>query len=148
MILKLLFVAGLGILYFPSAVPSGMAMKLHPITAGLATLCGNETAVIIIFLIFLVGLPLQTWVMRKLEKQVSKMHVEKIGHIWEKYGIIGLGLLAPILTGAPLGALLGLLLGADAKKFFFWVTLGVIMWTIAATMLFGLGLAGLKAVTK
>jgi uncharacterized membrane protein len=139
MILKLLCVAGLGILYFPSAVPSGIAMKLHPITAGLATLCGNETAVIIIFL---VGLPLQAWVMRKLEKQVSKMYAGKIGHIWEKYGIIGLGLLAPILTGAPLGALLGLLLGADAKKFFFWVTLGVIMWTIAATMLFGLGLAG------
>ena len=145
MILKLLSVAGLGILYFPSAVPSGIAMKLHPITAGLATLCGNETAVIIIFL---VGQPLQEWLMGKLEKQVAKMRAGKIGQIWEKYGIIGLGLLAPILTGAPHGALLGLLLGADAKRFFLWVTLGVIIWTIAATALFGLGLAGLKALTK
>jgi uncharacterized membrane protein len=145
MILKLLWVAGLGILYFPSAVPSGMAMKLHPITAGLATFFGNEIAVIAIFL---VGQPLQEWVMQRLEKQFAKMRAGKIGQIWEKYGIIGLGLLAPIFTGAPHGALLGLLLGADVKRFFLWVTLGVIIWTIAATAIFGFGLVGLKAITR
>jgi hypothetical protein len=118
MILKLLSVAGLGILYFQSAVLLGMAMKLHPIIAGLATLCGNETAVIIIFL---VGQPMPEWVTQKLEKVVAKMHAGINGQIWEKYGIIGLGLLAPILAGAPHGALLRLL-GADTKRFFFLVT--------------------------
>jgi hypothetical protein len=113
MILKLLSVAGLGILYFQSAVPSDMAMKLHPIIAGLATLNVNETAVIIIFL---VGQPMPEWVTRKLEKQVAKMHAGKIGRIWKKYGIIGLGLLAPIPAGAPHGALLGLLLGAKCEE--------------------------------
>nr|WP_243687607.1 hypothetical protein [Methanobacterium formicicum] len=37
-------------------------------------------------------------------------------NLWNKYGIIGLGLLSPLIFGAPLGAAVGIALGAEKKK--------------------------------
>lgn len=50
--------------------------------------------------------------------------------IWEKYGIIGLGLLSPLLFGAPLGAAIGVGIGAPKNKLLIWMTIGIIIWTI------------------
>jgi len=42
--------------------------------------------------------------------QVEKKH-GRIYRIWERYGAAGMGLLSPLITGAPLGAALGIVLG-------------------------------------
>jgi hypothetical protein len=53
--------------------------------------------------------------------------------IWNKYGIIGLGLISPLLFGAPLGAALGIALGAEKKALFIWMSIGIIIWSIILT---------------
>ncbi|MGZ7109232.1 MAG: small multi-drug export protein, partial [Methanobacterium sp.] len=54
--------------------------------------------------------------------------------IWNKYGIIGLGLLSPLLFGAPLGAALGIVLGAERKALFMWMSIGIVLWSIFLTL--------------
>lgn len=57
----------------------------------------------------------------------------KIYDIWKKYGIIGLGLLSPLLLGAPLGAALGIGLGASKDKLLLWMSIGIIIWSVLLT---------------
>jgi len=59
--------------------------------------------------------------------------------------VAGLGLFIPVLTGVPLGTALGLGLGASAKRLIFWVSMGIILWTIILTVLGVLGVEGIKA---
>ena len=68
-----------------------------------------------------------------------------IYRIWHRYGVIGLGLLAPLLTGAPLGVALGLTLGAPSRRLLFWTSVGIVLWSAGLTLAAALGLAGIQA---
>jgi len=46
-----------------------------------------------------------------------------------KYGVIGLGLCAPIVTGVWVGTALGIALNIQPRKLFIWICVGVILWT-------------------
>jgi len=50
-----------------------------------------------------------------------------LSRVWNKYGVIGLGLLSPLLLGAPLGAALGSILGAQRWRLLFWMSLAIII---------------------
>jgi hypothetical protein len=67
-----------------------------------------------------------------------------IDRVWQRYGVIGLGLLAPLLTGAPLGIALGLTLGASSGRLLFWTSVGIVLWSTALTLAAALGLAGIR----
>ncbi len=58
--------------------------------------------------------------------------------------MIGLGLLAPLLIGAPIGAALGLALGVPASRVLFWISLGIVVWSTVLTLAGALGLAGIE----
>jgi hypothetical protein len=55
--------------------------------------------------------------------------------IWNNYGIIGLGLLSPLLFGAPIGAAIGVALGAPRNRLLLWMSVGIIIWTIILVFL-------------
>jgi len=50
-----------------------------------------------------------------------------------------------LLTGAPLGAALGILLGASAGRLLFLMGSGIVLWTVLLTLAGLLGLAGIDA---
>ena len=58
---------------------------------------------------------------------------------------MGLGLLAPLLVGAPLGTALGLLPGAPVRRLLLWVSVGIVLWSALLTDAGTLGLAGFEA---
>ncbi len=66
--------------------------------------------------------------------------------IWTRYGVAGLGLAAPLLVGAPLGTVLGLLLGAQPSRLLRWMVLGVVGWSALLTLAVVMGLAGLESI--
>ena len=75
---------------------------------------------------------------QKLILRGHKQKAEKettIKKIWNKYGVIGLGLLSPLLTGAPLGVALGLMLNAEKKKLMIFVILGIFIWSTVLTLI-------------
>lgn len=100
-----------------------------------ATLCG---ALLGIAVVVVAGDSLRTWL------------VDRFGHggaheggrlrqLWERYGVIGWGLIAPLLLGGPLAAAIGVALGAARGRLVFWLGLGAAVWTTVLVVAVALG---------
>jgi hypothetical protein len=59
--------------------------------------------------------------------------------MWKRWGIYGVALQAPILTGAPLGTLIALSLGAPAGRLLLWMSASVLLWGAILTGAVALG---------
>ena len=138
-LLKFITVTGLGVLELWVAIPAGTALKLHPLLNGMASALGP---IIGVLLIIFFGNHLRKWLLRK--KSKGKENKGRIYKVWEKYGIIGLGLLSPLLTGALLGGAIGISFGAPPKKLLLWMSIGIVIWTIVLTGISTLGFAGFQ----
>lgn len=88
-----------------AAIPAGLALQLHPGLVGLTAALGASAGVL---LVMLLGEPLRARLKRQRGEEPGKHG--RLRRIWERFGVVGLGLLAPLLVGAPLGAALGLAL--------------------------------------
>lgn len=142
LVIKLLTVLGLGALELWAAIPAGLALKLHPVAVGITAAIGAMLGVLAVVLL---GDRVRTWLVRRHGKQEEKGRNGLIYRIWDRYGVVGLGLLAPLLTGAPLGAALGITLGVPAGRLLFWMSLGTVLWSAGLTLAGTLGLAGIES---
>jgi uncharacterized membrane protein len=127
-----------------AGVPAGLALGLSPLAAGLATFVG---CVVSALFVILVGQTLRDWLVAKLKKDTAeaKGREKALYRIWDRYGVVGLGLLAPLVTGVPLGAAIGIVLGAEPRRLFFWLTIGTLIWVTGITVAAVLGIEGIKA---
>ncbi|MGZ7067301.1 MAG: small multi-drug export protein [Methanobacterium sp.] len=113
-----------------AGIPLGLALQLNPFLTGTVAALGAITAAFIVsFLGEGVREKFIKW--RYKDKDLKKGTFYKV---WNKYGIIGLGLLSPLLFGAPLGAALGIVLGAERKALFMWMSIGIVLWSIFLTL--------------
>ncbi|MCF6094779.1 small multi-drug export protein [Microaerobacter geothermalis] len=140
LVVKLLSLTAIGAIELWAAIPAGLAMKLNPVLVGLFSAVG---AVIGASVIVVLGDRVRNWLLQRRGKKDPEQR-GRIYRIWERYGAIGLGLLAPLITGAPLGAAIGISLGASPGRLMFWVIIGIIVWTILLTLAGTLGLEGIK----
>ena len=131
----------LAFFYFWPAMPSGLALGLDPlvviITTSLSYIAG-------VALVLLLGKPVQEWLSRRFNKTVSNPH-SLLRRAWNRFGIIGLGLLAPITVGAQIGAVIGLALNAPPRKLFLSMAVGAVLWSIALTLAVQFGLVGVRS---
>jgi len=111
------------------AIPIGIGFKLKPIIIIMATFLGATIGSIVVILL---GKGIQKLILRGHKQKTEKETTIK--KIWNKYGVIGLGLLSPLLTGAPLGIAIGLLFNAEKKKLLIFVVLGILLWSIVLTL--------------
>lgn len=141
-IAKLLTVLGLGALELWAAIPAGLALRLSAVATGITAAVGAILgALVVLFL----GERVRSRLMQHHNGRDEKRPHGHIYKIWHHYGVIGLGLLAPLLTGAPLGVALGLTLGAPPGRLFFCVSLGIVLWSTVLTLIAALGLVGIEA---
>lgn len=130
-------VIGTGLLELWAAIPLGFTLNLHPVTIGFLSALGSIlSAMIIIFF----GSSLRNWLIRRFRSKAGGRGGRMSG-IWDKYGIPGLGFLSPLLTGAPLGAAIGISFGAEPRKLFIWMTIGIVFWSFVLTTAAALGLS-------
>lgn len=135
---------GLAFFYFWSAIPAGLALGLSP---GVIITVTTLSYVAGVAIVLLPGERIRAWVMRRWgRKSADEQSNGRMQRIWEKYGIVGLGLLAPMTLGAQLGAILGITLNADPRRLFLWLSLGGLVWSVALTVLVSLGVLGAQAV--
>ena len=144
-LLKLLSVFVLAAIELWAAIPAGLALGLHPVLIGI-TVAGG--AILGTFVVVFFGERIRNWLVRRHAGKEGKKQPGLIHRIWQRYGTIGLGLLAPLVTGAPLGAALGLALGASTGRLMIWMSLGIILWTTILTTIGTLGLAGIEALGR
>lgn len=144
LVIKLLSVLGLGAIELWAAIPAGLALHFHPVVVGATAAAG---AVLGALVVTLLGERVRVWLVRRHDGKNKERQHGLIHRAWHRYGVAGLGLLAPLVTGAPLGVALGLALGAPAGRLLFWVSVGIVMWSIILTLIGALGLAGIEALS-
>ncbi len=119
-----------------AGIPLGLAFQLNPLLTGTVAALGSISAALIVsFLGEEAREKFIKW--RYKDRDLKKGNFYKI---WNKYGVIGLGLLSPLLFGALLGAALGIVFGAERKKLLIWMSIGIIIWSILLTAGVYLGL--------
>ena len=137
-LIQFLVVFGLGVIELWVAIPTGFVLGLDPVAIALASSFGAIVGVVISFLMVKQVL---TWAVEKFGLDiVGFIQRRRIYRIWEKHGVIGLGLLAPLLTGAALGIGIGLVLGVPKKTLLLWMIIGVLLWSVALTLAIVLGI--------
>ena len=141
-IMELLTVFGLGMIELWAAIPTGLALQLHPVMTGLAAALGAMTGVVVVVLM---GERARTWLAQRHNSGNKDGAHGHIHRIWERFGAVGLGVLAPLLVGAPLGAALGIALGASPRRLLFWMSVGIVGWSAVLTLAGALGVIGIQS---
>jgi hypothetical protein len=127
---------GLGFLYFVSAIPAGVAAGAPPWLVAASAWAGYSAGALVVLL---AGAPLRDWLIRKLKIPVKRDASKLIWRIWERWGLVGLGLLAPVTIGPQAGGILALAVGERAVRVFVALSLGVIPYCVLFAILVGLG---------
>ena len=134
-ILQLLSVAAIAVVELWAAVPAGIAMGLPAPLVWAATLCG---ALLGITGVVLAGDRVRAWLVDRFGHGGAR-EGGRLRGLWDRHGVIGWGLLAPLLLGAPLAAAVGVALGATRRRLLFWLGAGVLVWTTVLTLAVALG---------
>jgi hypothetical protein len=126
------------------SIPLGLVLKLNPTLIIVAAAAGS---IISAFLVVTLGEGVRKWFIKWRYGSGSIEH-GRIYKIWNKYGIIGLGLLSPLLFGAPLGAAIGVGLGAPKNRLLLWMSVGIVIWSVVLTLVAFYGLLNLESFTN
>ena len=137
MLLALLTAFGLGFLYFISAIPAAVLAGAPLWGAALMAWLGYSAGSAIILLL---GTPLRSWFIKKCKISLKPNEGKLFWRVWVRYGIIGLGLIAPVTIGPQLSALFLLALGEQPKKILEWISLGAIPWAIGLALVTKFGI--------
>ena len=126
-LLKLLSTAAAGALDVWVGIITGVALGLSPALSGAVSIASALAGVT---LVVAVGGRLQQLVYRS--RRLAKRR-ERVERIWKRYGIPGLALQAPLLTGPILATLLALTLGAPPRPLLLWMLASVVFWGVVLT---------------
>ena len=120
-----------------AAVPAGFALGLPALAVGLLSAGGSIVGVVVLAF---AGGRLRAWLLAKRGNPAANRE-GRLYRVWERWGVPGLGLVGPLLLGAPLAALAGIALGAPRGRLVLWCSLGAALWTALFTAALALGVA-------
>jgi membrane protein YqaA with SNARE-associated domain len=130
MLLKILTVAGLATFEIYAAIPAGYAIGLSPWIILLASVTGGLVGV---FVAAFLGDKIKALIYKNKTPKTEKPKTGLVYRIWEKYGLIGLGLIGTFTVGAPVSIAVGVGFNANLHKLLFWCCIGVVARCIVFT---------------
>jgi hypothetical protein len=137
--MSVLTVFGLAFVEIWFAVPAGFALDLSPPVLWLATAAGSLASVTIVAF---AGDALRARLVRRRGGSVVAGR-GRLYRIWVRYGVVGWGLVSPLVFAPPMGTAIGLVLGAPRRRLLAWMAAGTVGWT---TILVGGGVLGLDLI--
>jgi membrane protein YqaA with SNARE-associated domain len=140
MLLKLLTIFALGVAELWAAAPTGAVMRLDPVLVCIVAAFGAVSGGTVVVLL---GERVKAWLERRRKREKLEERRGLLFRVWLRYGVVGWGLLAPLLVGSPLGAAFGLVLGAPPRRLLPWLAAGSILWSVAFSILTALGVQAL-----
>jgi len=106
----------------------GYGVGLHPVTTILTTVAGMMT---VVFLFTFFGDWIRTKVFGRFKsKKVNLKRAEKLKKIWERYGLIGVAVLTPIILTPIGGTLLAVSSGSPREKIIFYMFASASFWSV------------------
>jgi len=138
MIFKIMTIIGLATFEVYAAIPAGFAFGLSPLIIFLSSTAGGLIGV---FVAAYLGSLIQRIVGKyrkkpKKEKPKSSFALK----IWEKYGLIGLGVIGTITVGGPISIGVGVGFNVPVSKLVFYCCIGVIVRCAIFTFLGEVGM--------
>ncbi|QDP39177.1 small multi-drug export protein [Radiobacillus deserti] len=112
----------------PGATAAAGLIGLSVLLSFLLSIGGNWISIMLIILPF-------NAIVKKIQNRKSKKgfiqkRASKARERYEKYGVPGVALLAPIVSSGHIGAFVSIAARADKKKVIFWHTISIIIWAI------------------
>lgn len=141
--IALVFISGVVELWL--AVPTGIALKLNPI---LIVAVSASSSILAVLIVAFLGDSIRNRFIAWRYGEDKKFETSRIHDVWNKYGVVGLGLLSPLLFGAPLGTAVGITFGARKDNLILWMSLGIIIWSVGLTAAGIMGLMSFEALSK
>ncbi len=132
---------GLGFLYFVAAIPAGVAAGSPVVLAVLAAWFGYSLGGAVVLL---AGTPLRSWITRKLKIDPRPDPSKLFWRVWHRFGIWGLGLIAPVTIGPQATAVIALALGEAPRRIQMAISLGVLPWALGFAVVTGFGLKAFR----
>lgn len=128
---------GLGFFYFVGAVPGGVAAGLPVVVATLVAWIGYASGAAVMLL-----LPARAreWIARKLRLPRGRDPKKLFWRAWDRFGLPGMGLLAPVTIGPQTACLLALAIGEKPVRVFAALALGALPWCAGFALVVKLGL--------
>jgi Ca2+/H+ antiporter, TMEM165/GDT1 family len=112
----------------------GVAFGMNPVGVTIAALLGNWLVLILVIFAFDRG---RQWLTKRQSgKQEAKQNAmrERSHRIFVRYGLPGLAVVAPILIGTEIAVAFALSFKAPRGPVTFWMTLGMVGWTVVAAV--------------
>ncbi len=134
-LLKLLSTAAAGALDVWVGIITGVAMGLSPFLSGAVSIA---SAVVGVTLIVAASERLQGRIYRSPRLAKRRKRIERV---WKRYGIPGVALQAPLLTGPLLATVLALGLGAPPRPLLGWMIASIVLWGVVITGAAAFGLS-------
>lgn len=125
-------------------IPIGVALGLDPLLVAVVAFAGNALP---IYGIVLGYERLSAWLEGRRDSASDHSNRRaRARRIWNAYGMPGLALLAPIVTGIHLATILALGFGARGRSTLLWMTASIGVWTVVITVASVTGMSMLEGV--
>ncbi|RSL34339.1 small multidrug efflux protein - like protein [Salibacterium salarium] len=129
-------------------IPIGIGAGLNPVTVGMIAFIGNALSVV--FIIYgMDAFKEKQWV-KKWKNRLKAIHLfrkeqseaklakkqerkQKLQTIFDKYGVVGLALTGPGITGIHLAAIVAVTFKANKQKVAVWMNISLFIWAVAMT---------------
>ncbi len=141
MLLSLGSVFALAFFSFWTSIPAGIALGAPPVLVGLTAWLSYSSGVL---LVALLGEPVRERLLRRFGRKATPNPNGLLGRAWKRFGVLGLALLAPVTTGAQIGAIVGIALGIPARRLLIAMALGAAIWSTGLTLAVALGAAAIR----
>ncbi|MEY7848737.1 small multi-drug export protein [Natrarchaeobius sp. A-rgal3] len=125
-------------------VPIAIGLGLDPVATGVLAFAGNALSVcgLVVF-----HRRLSEWwhARRGTDGAEKRDRYARARRLWDRYGLPGLSIGGPILTGVHVAALVALFAGSRDRAVIGWMTVGIGAWTaiLVAGSVFGFSVLGL-----
>ncbi|MFC4437504.1 MULTISPECIES: small multi-drug export protein [Natrialbaceae] len=109
-------------------VPIAIGLGLNPVATGVVAFAGNVGSVyaLLLFSRRIVA----WWTGRRGNDGEPSDRYARARRLWDRYGLPGVALGGPILTGVHVAALVALLAGSRSRTVAVWMTIGIAVWTV------------------
>lgn len=112
-------------------IPLGVGLGSQPALVALAAFLGN---VLPIYGIIVGHQRIDAFLAGRRESTDSSSRRKRAKQLWNRYGLPGLAVASPIITGVHLAALLALGLGSTRRSTAVWMTASIAVWTVVITV--------------
>lgn len=122
-------------------VPAAILAGLAPVPVVVLAAAGN---IVTIVPAVLLADRIRTWLRRRRstgdDETVEPARAGRGQRVMERYGLPGLALLGPLVTGIHVAALVAIGAGANRRSTLYWLSLGVLVWSIVMAAITVVGL--------